>query len=114
MNEPLEERVGRKLEPVVLKRESKLCIRSQALLIFALTALWWLCRHFLPADHALKTLEIFRMAVAMLCPVATFLLTGALLVSASKSGWLEKGWIFPSVLCALSPWAVAACGYDWL
>lgn len=30
----------------------------------------------------------------------------ALLISAAKSGWQDRRWVYPAVICAVSPWTV--------
>jgi hypothetical protein len=105
MIEPLEKKAERVLGPLATRLERKVSIRAQAVLIFACAALWWSCLLFIPESPASGAREICRMAVAVLCPVASLLFAGALLVSASKAGWPDRLWIFTAIMCAFSPWA---------
>ncbi|SPE57152.1 hypothetical protein SBV1_2660006 [Verrucomicrobia bacterium] len=51
-------------------------------------------------------LETACLDVMAVGPFADLVLLVALLISASRSGWPDSGWMFPAAICAISPWPV--------
>jgi hypothetical protein len=114
MREPAETRLAAKLEaklgPSLARWESfigtTIRIRSLAVLIFAVTTLWWPCRLFHPQFLRFGFMETACLDIMVVGPFANLVLLIALIVSAARAGWPDRGWLLPAVLCGLSPWVV--------
>ena len=114
MAEPIERTLEKKLEsklgPALARWDSftgaKVRIRSIAVIIFVITALWWPCRLFHPHFLRFGFLETACLDIMVVGPCADAVLFLALLFSAARTGWPDRGWVFPAALCALSPWVV--------
>ena len=76
-------------------------IRSQAGLIFVLTALWWMS---LFHDAFFVCHSLFWIGVGYFAPLVLLVFLGILLFSYHRAGRPHKWFFYSAVLAALSPW----------
>ena len=77
-------------------------IRSQAVLVFALTALWWCsCFHWL---SEMESSRLFWIPIFVFAPFVMLLFAAILLISYRRAGRAHRWLVRSALLAAVSPW----------
>ena len=77
-------------------------IRSQSVLVFTLTALWWFSAIF--RDSLFGFQSVFWLAVGFMFPFVTAIFAVILLVSYRRAGRPHRWLVRLALLTAASPW----------
>ena len=85
-------------------RAIKIGVRSQAIMVLALIALWYWSLVLTMQDIKVSRLGLFWSALFSLLPFVTALFTVVMLVSFYRSGRPHRWWVRAAVIVALSPW----------
>ena len=79
-------------------------VRSQALIVLALIALWYWSLLLTMQDIKVSRLGLFWSAMFCLLPFVTALFTVIMLVSFYRSGRPHRWWVRAAVVVTISPW----------
>jgi hypothetical protein len=89
-------------------RQIAVGVRSQAVLVLALTVLWWLSFFH---DAIFSFPNIFWVAVAYFCPFVMILFEVILIISYRQAGRTHKWWVCLATLGTDSPWIFLFIGF---
>jgi hypothetical protein len=78
-------------------------VRSQALIVLALIALWYWSLLLTMQDIKVSRLGLFWSAMFCLLPFVTALFTAIMLVSFYRSGRPHRWWVWAAVVVTISP-----------